>query len=79
MARVTYKIVAHDGGFAYSVDGAFSETFATQKLAHQAAERAAREQAIPDATTEILYEDQDGKWHTETAQGSDRPQTTIED
>jgi len=30
-------------------------------------------------TEEILYEDEKGKWHTETARGSDRPETRIKD
>jgi hypothetical protein len=28
MSHVTYKIVQHDGGWAYTVDGVFSEPFA---------------------------------------------------
>ena len=27
MSHVTYKIVEHDGGWAYTVDGVFSEPF----------------------------------------------------
>jgi hypothetical protein len=27
----------------------------------------------------IQYETPDGKWHTETASGSDRPETDVED
>jgi hypothetical protein len=27
----------------------------------------------------IQYETADGKWHTETASGSDRPETNVED
>ena len=27
----------------------------------------------------IEYETPDGKWHTETAAGSDRPETDVED
>ena len=44
MADVTYEIVEHDGGWAYKVDGVFSETFRTQQDAHDAAEIAANEQ-----------------------------------
>ena len=29
MAHVTYKIVRHEDGWAYTVDGVFSESFAT--------------------------------------------------
>ena len=44
MARVTYAIVQHDGGWAYRVDGTFSETFPSREAAHIAAVRAAQEQ-----------------------------------
>ncbi|MGB6936062.1 MAG: DUF2188 domain-containing protein, partial [Xanthobacteraceae bacterium] len=29
MPNVTYEIVQHDGGWAYKVDGVFSESFPT--------------------------------------------------
>ena len=32
-----------------------------------------------DLTEEIEFEDEKGKWHTETARGSDRPDTRIKD
>jgi hypothetical protein len=79
MSHVTYKIVQHDGGWAYTVDGVFSEPFATHAAALAAAKRAAAEQRVPGRTEEIQYETADGKWHTETAAGSDRPETDIED
>src|ERR1700738_3758685 len=44
MSHVTYKIVQHDGGWAYTVDGVFSEAFATPAAALAAAKRAARSQ-----------------------------------
>ena len=47
MTKVTYEIVEHDGGWAYRVDGVFSEPYPTHDLARQAAERAAQEQLIP--------------------------------
>ena len=33
MAKVTYHIVEHDGGWAYQVDGVFSETFPSHDAA----------------------------------------------
>ena len=33
MSRVTYEIVEHDGGWAYRVDGVFSETFPSHEMA----------------------------------------------
>jgi hypothetical protein len=79
MSHVTYKIVQHDGGWAYTVDGVFSEPFASHAAALAAAKRAAAEQRVPGRTEEIQYETADGKWHTETAAGNDRPETDIED
>ena len=79
MTHVTYKIVQHDGGWAYTVDGVFSEPFPTHAAALAAAKRAAAEQRVPGRTEAIEYETADGKWHTETAAGSDRPETDVED
>ena len=63
MAHLTYKIVQHDGGWAYTVDGVFSEAFATHAAALAAAKRAATEQRVPGRTEVIEYETADGKWH----------------
>ena len=79
MSHVTYKIVEHDGGWAYRVDGVFSETFPTHEAAHQAADRAAHEQRVPGQTTGISYEDRSGHWHDELARGDDRPKTDLKD
>ncbi len=70
MSHVTYKIVEHDGGWAYTVNGVFSEAFATHGAALAAAKRAAAEQRVPGRPEEIQYETSDGKWHTETAAGT---------
>ena len=78
MAEITYEIVEHDGGWAYRVDGVFSEPYPTHDLARRAAERAAQEQLIPGETTGILYEDAEGRWHEEVARGDDRPITEVE-
>lgn len=79
MSEITYEIVEHDGGWAYKVDGAFSEPFPTHAAALKAAQLAAAEQKIPGHTEQIEYEDESGRWHTETARGSDRPDTHIKD
>ncbi len=79
MPEVTYEIVEHDGGWAYKVDGVFSEPFPTHADALAAAQYAAAEQRVPGETAEIEFEDSKGKWHTETARGSDRPSTVIKD
>jgi hypothetical protein len=79
MSEITYEIVEHDGGWAYKVDGAFSEPFPTHAAALKAAQAAAEEQRVPGETAEIEFEDDKGKWHTETARGGDRPETRIKD
>jgi hypothetical protein len=79
MTRITYSIVEHDGGWAYKVGTTFSETFRTHDEARSAAERAAREQQIPGQSTDIAWEDERGRWHTESSPGNDRPETEVED
>ena len=79
IAKITYEVVEHDGGWAYRANGVFSEAFPTHALAHEAAERAAREQVIAGETTDISYEDSDGRWHDEVSQGDDRPETSVKD
>ena len=79
MSHLTYKIVEHDGGWAYTVDGVFSEAFPTHAAALAAAKNAAEEQRVPGRTEAIEWEDAKGKWHTETASGSDRPDTEVKD
>jgi hypothetical protein len=79
MAHVTYKIVRHDTGWAYTVNGVFSESYPTHAQALAAARRAAAEQRVPGQSEAIEYEDENGKWHTEFARGEDRPETDVED
>ena len=79
MAEVVYHIVEHDGGWAYRVDGTYSETFRTRQAAHAAAERAAGEQRVAGDTVGIRYETADGVWHDEVDEGGDRPQTSVDD
>jgi hypothetical protein len=78
MAHVTYRIVEHDGGWAYQSGGTYSETFASHDDAKAAAIRAAREQKVPDENAAIEYETADGRWVTESADGHDRPATDVE-
>jgi hypothetical protein len=79
MTRIIYEIVEHDGGWAYKVGATFSEAFPNREAAHAAAERAAGEQQVPDRTTDIDWEDERGRWHTEASPGDDRPETEVED
>ena len=79
MSHVTYRIVQHDGGWAYKAGDVFSEPFPTHQAALDAARIAAREQRTPGHTEEIEWEDENGNWHTETASGRDRPETDVTD
>lgn len=79
MTNVTYEIVEHDGGWAYRLDGVYSETFRSHDAAFAAAKRAAVEQQRPGETTGITYEDDKGRWHFEISRGDDRPTTEVED
>ena len=78
MTRITYEVVEHDGGWAYRVDGVYSETFPTHDAARHAAERAAGEQRLSGETTGIRWEDGRGRWHEEVSEGDDRPTTDVE-
>lgn len=78
MVSITYEIVEHDGGWAYRADGVYSETFPTHDAARRAAERVAAEQRAPGETDTISWEDQNGRWHDEVADGQDRPVTDVE-
>jgi hypothetical protein len=78
MAKITYEIVKHDGGWAYRANGTYSEPYPTHDLARKAAERAAHEQLAPGESTPISYEDEKGQWHNEVAKGDDRPETDVE-
>jgi cytosine/adenosine deaminase-related metal-dependent hydrolase len=78
MSKVIYEIVEHDGGWAYRVDGVFSETFPSHDAARRAADQAAREQVVAGTTTGISYQDKAGRWHDEVAAGDDRPETEVE-
>ena len=79
MTRIIYRIVPHDGGWAYKLGDSFSETFATHAAARAAAMAVSREQQVPDRTSWIEFEDSSGQWITERADGHDRPETTVED
>ncbi|HEY4191732.1 MAG TPA: DUF2188 domain-containing protein [Mesorhizobium sp.] len=79
MAKLVYKVVEHDGGWAYKVGSTFSETFPSHAQALHAAERASAEQQVSGTTDGIVYEDADGNWHEELADGHDRPQTEVSD
>ena len=74
MARIHYRIVAHDGGWAYKLNDVFSEPFSSKAAALAAAKRVAAEQHVPGDTTHIEYQDELGRWHSEMSEGDDRPE-----
>jgi hypothetical protein len=76
--RDEIRVVKHDGGWAYEVNGTYSEPFPTRDAARKAAKLAASEQAAPGETTRISYEDEKGRWHNEVDSGTDRPKTTVQ-
>ena len=78
MVHITYKVVEHDGGWAYKLGDVFSETFPTRETAVEAARRVAAEQRVAGQTEAIQWEDRDGKWHEEIARGDDRPEADVE-
>jgi hypothetical protein len=77
MTHIVYRIVEHDGGWAYKLGDSFSETFASHDAARAAAVAASREQRVPDQTAVIEYADVNGDWVTERADGHDRPDAEV--
>ena len=77
MGRIHYKVVEHDGGWAYRLNDVFSEPFVTKASAVAAARRVAAEQRVPGDTTYIEFQDSAGKWHTELSEGGDRPDADV--
>lgn len=78
MGKIHYKVVPHDGGWAYKLGDVFSESFTSRAAALAAAKRVAREQHIPGNTTTIEYQDAAGVWHTDHSAGDDRPDADVE-
>ena len=77
MPKLHYRVVEHDGGWAYRLGDVFSEPFANRAAALAAARRVAAEQRVPGDTTQIEYQDAAGHWHTELAEGDDRPDADV--
>lgn len=79
MTEIIYRVVQHDGGWAYKLGDVFSETFTSHDAALAAARRVAVEQRQPGKTEGIEYQDENGQWRQELADGSDRPVTEVRD
>ncbi len=79
MGKVVYEVVPHDGGWAYRLNGAYSEAFPTHDEAVEAARIVAAEQQVGGEPEEISYQDEKGIWHEEHSDGGDRPETEVVD
>jgi hypothetical protein len=77
VTRIHYRIVEHDGGWAYKLGDVFSEAFASRATALSAARRVAAEQHVPGKSAYIEFQDEAGQWHTEFAAGNDRPEADV--
>ncbi len=77
MAKLHYRIVQHDGGWAYKLGDGFSEPFRSKDAAIAAAHRVAAEQHVPGDPALISYQDEAGNWHEEFSKGSDRPEADV--
>jgi len=63
MSKSTYRVVKHDGGWAYEANGTYSEQFQTREAARKAAKLAAIAQAAANEITPPPYEDKNGRWY----------------
>nr|WP_316655165.1 DUF2188 domain-containing protein [uncultured Gellertiella sp.] len=79
MTKVVYEVVPHDGGWAYRFHDVYSETFRSHAEAVEAARIVAAEQQVGGEGEEISYQDENGVWHEEFADGGDRPETEVID
>ncbi|SIR30784.1 MULTISPECIES: DUF2188 domain-containing protein [unclassified Bosea (in: a-proteobacteria)] len=79
MSKVRYEVVEHDGGWAYKVGDVLSETYPSHEVALKAATDAAARQTVAGSTDGIVYQDNQGQWHEELADGHDRPSTEVVD
>ena len=77
MSHVTYEIVEHDSGWAYRVDGVYSETFPQPRRRQGGGAARGRRAAGVGRHRGITWEDAGGRWHEEVDPGDDRPDTDV--
>ena len=77
ISHISYRVVEHDGGWTYKQGATFAETYGTHDEARAAAVLACREQGVSGETAYIEFQDADGQWITERADGADRPQVDV--
>ncbi|MDK4718705.1 DUF2188 domain-containing protein [Rhizobium sp. CNPSo 3968] len=75
--HLTYHIGQHDGGWAYRLDGVWSEPYPSHAAARAAAHRAARRQQLGGHDAEILFQSEDGSWDREHVEAGDRPEVDV--
>jgi hypothetical protein len=63
MNKITYRVVKHDGGWAYEANGTYSEQFRTRDAARKAARSAAIAHAAANGATPPSYEDKSRQWY----------------
>jgi hypothetical protein len=78
MGKVRYKVLRHDGGWAYEANGTYSETFPAREAACKAARFAACEQVPSGESSLTDYEDETGTLQHEIPDTGDRPKTRPE-
>ncbi len=79
MVTVRYDVVEHDDGWAYKVQDVLSETYPSHEAALKAASDAAARQTLAGTTDGIVFQDEQGRWQEELADGRDRPATRVVD
>lgn len=78
MSQIHYRVVEHDGGWAYKLRDVFSEAFPSREAALHRAREVARQQHVPGNTGAIIeYQDAQGEWHTEFSAAGDRPEADV--
>jgi hypothetical protein len=63
MSTITYRVVKHEGGWAYEANGIYSAQFQTREAARKAAGLAATAQAVAHKITPPSYEDKNEQWY----------------
>jgi hypothetical protein len=66
MNKITYRVVKHDGGWAYETDGTYSQQFRTREAARKAARLAAAGHASAYETARRPSESKAGQWYDDS-------------
>jgi Uncharacterized protein conserved in bacteria (DUF2188) len=66
MNKITYRVVKHNGGWAYQNGGTCSEQFRTREAARKAARLAAAGHASAYTSAPRTSEGEEGQWHDDS-------------